>query len=86
MNFFKKLVYSFFCLAFCLSVNKSFAQIERFNSRQYISASGDTLRYRMLDPDNDPLRSTPLIIFLHGAGERGFNNEAQLKWGVMNFA
>ncbi len=86
MNFFKNLVRSFFCLAFCLSVNKSFAQTERFNARQYISASGDTLRYRMLDPDNDPLRSTPLIIFLHGAGERGFNNEAQLKWGVMNFA
>ncbi len=26
------------------------------------------------------------MIFLHGSGERGNDNEAQLKWGVMNFA
>ena len=26
------------------------------------------------------------VIFLHGSGERGKNNEAQLKWGVANFA
>jgi predicted peptidase len=28
----------------------------------------------------------PLVIFLHGSGERGNDNEAQLKWGVLNFA
>lgn len=28
----------------------------------------------------------PLVIFLHGSGENGTDNEAQLKWGVMNFA
>jgi predicted peptidase len=32
------------------------------------------------------LRKYPLVIFLHGSGERGNDNEAQLKWGVMNFA
>jgi predicted peptidase len=26
------------------------------------------------------------VIFLHGSGERGNDNEAQLKWGVANFA
>lgn len=26
------------------------------------------------------------MIFLHGSGERGNDNEAQLKWGVINFA
>ena len=26
------------------------------------------------------------MIFLHGSGERGDDNEAQLKWGVQNFA
>jgi predicted peptidase len=32
------------------------------------------------------LRKYPLVIFLHGSGEKGNDNEAQLKWGVMNFA
>jgi len=32
------------------------------------------------------MRKYPLVIFLHGSGERGKDNEAQLKWGVMNFA
>jgi predicted peptidase len=40
----------------------------------------------MLYPDADTLRKYPLVIFLHGAGERGNDNDAQLKWGVMNFA
>lgn len=42
--------------------------------------------YRQLFPDSDTLRRFPLVIFLHGSGERGNDNEAQLKWGVMNFA
>ncbi len=40
----------------------------------------------MLFPDADTLRKYPLVIFLHGSGERGNDNEAQLKWGVQNFA
>lgn len=32
------------------------------------------------------MRRLPLVIFLHGSGERGDDNMAQLKWGVMNFA
>jgi predicted peptidase len=39
-----------------------------------------------LFPDADTLRRFPLVIFLHGSGERGNDNEAQLKWGAMNFA
>lgn len=61
------------------------AQQERFSKSQYISR-GDTLNYRMLFPDADTLRKYPLVIFLHGSGERGNDNEAQLKWGVQNFA
>ncbi|MDE3211743.1 MAG: prolyl oligopeptidase family serine peptidase, partial [Bacteroidota bacterium] len=48
--------------------------------------NGDTLNYRMLFPDFDTLRKYPLVVFLHGAGERGSDNNAQLKWGVSNFA
>jgi predicted peptidase len=61
------------------------AQMERFSKNQYIS-NGDTLNYRMLFPDADTMRKYPLVIFLHGSGERGSDNEAQLKWGVQNFA
>lgn len=44
--------------------------------------NGDTLRYRMLMPANyDVQKSYPLVIFLHGAGERGSDNAAQLLHG-----
>jgi predicted peptidase len=61
------------------------AQTNRFSKNQYIN-NGDTLNYRLLFPDADTLRKYPLVIFLHGSGERGSDNEAQLKWGVQNFA
>src|SRR5215813_12936816 len=57
----------------------------RFSYKKFIDGA-DTLNYRMILPDADTLRKYPLLIFLHGAGERGNDNEAQLKWGVMNFA
>ncbi len=45
------------------------------------------LPYRLLAPDDyDPKKSYPLVIFLHGAGERGTNNEAQFVHGVSPFA
>ncbi len=62
------------------------AQTSRFSLNKFINDKGDTLNYRLLYPDYDTLRKYPLVIFLHGSGERGNDNEAQLKWGVMNFA
>jgi predicted peptidase len=62
------------------------AQPSRFSVEHYINDKGDTLNYRMLYPDYDTLRKYPLVIFLHGSGERGNDNDAQLKWGVINFA
>ena len=73
-------------IVFLLCNNISNAQNVRFNNNNYISNTGDTLKYRLLTPDYDTLRSYPLVIFLHGSGERGNDNEAQLKWGVLNFA
>lgn len=73
----------FFC---CAGINQLHAQNSRFSSNKYINSKGDTLNYRMLFPDSDTLRRFPLVIFLHGSGERGNNNEAQLQWGVSNFA
>lgn len=69
-----------------LTGNAALAQSSRFSINQYVNGQGDTLLYRQLYPDSDTLRKYPLVIFLHGSGERGNDNEAQLKWGVMNFA
>src|SRR5205809_5081042 len=71
---------------FCCLYLTATAQPPRFSVQQYINDKGDTLRYRMLYPDADTLRKYSLVVFLHGAGERGNDNEAQLKWGVTKFA
>jgi predicted peptidase len=43
-------------------------------------SKGDTLPYRLLKPVNPTAMETfPLVIFLHGAGERGNDNEVQIK-------
>ncbi len=73
----------FFCLG---SITISFSQSSLFSYEKYANAKGDTLNYRQLISDYDPVSKYPLVIFLHGSGERGSDNESQLKWGVMNFA
>ncbi len=71
---------------YCGNVCTAFSQKSVFSYEKYTNGKGDTLNYRQLFPDYDTLRKYPLVIFLHGSGERGNDNEAQLKWGVMNFA
>jgi predicted peptidase len=71
------------CL-FCLST--AFAQQSLWSKETYKNAKGDSLLYRLLFPDYNTVRKLPLVIFLHGSGERGNDNEAQLKWGAANFA
>jgi predicted peptidase len=61
-----------------------FAQAQDYDaySHETYIHNGDTLRYRMLAPLNyDIHKSYPLVIFLHGSGERGSDNAAQLKHG-----
>jgi predicted peptidase len=58
-----------------------------FESRQYRSAEGQTLPYRLFTPNGyDPEKQYPLIVFLHGASARGSDNERQLggpgQWGT----
>jgi predicted peptidase len=51
-------------------------------SKEFFIHNGDTLRYRMLKPLHyDAHKEYPLIVVLHGSGERGNNNEAQLIHG-----
>ncbi|HDR05096.1 MAG TPA: phospholipase [Candidatus Marinimicrobia bacterium] len=54
--------------------------------REYVNSEGDTLRYRLLKPHKlKKSQSYPLVIFLHGSGERGRDNEAQLLHGTSLF-
>src|SRR4051794_17807564 len=58
------------------------ATTAKFEARTHTSADGGSLAYRFIKPTE--LRQDakyPLLVFLHGAGERGTDNESQLKWG-----
>src|SRR5687767_2733187 len=55
-------------------------------SKHYFIQGRDTLPYRLLLPDNyNPKEKYPLLLFLHGAGERGKDNEKQLIYGAKLF-
>jgi predicted peptidase len=63
------------------------AQLSKPNyERGMYTTKGDTLPYRILFPEGfDPTKKYPLIIVLHGAGERGNDNQAQLRNGSALF-
>jgi len=53
-----------------------------YEKRTYLDANGDSLHYRILYPKNyHKNKKYPLVLFLHGAGERGYDNAAQLTHG-----
>jgi predicted peptidase len=62
------------------------AALSMFEPREYSDNAGAVLKYRLMKPaDFDPNESYPLVIFLHGAGERGDDNSIQLKHGMSEF-
>ena len=66
-------------------VSKLFGGNDLYEKREFIY-KGDTLKYRVLFPENyDKDRKYPLVLFLHGAGERGNDNEKQLLHGSSLF-
>jgi len=67
-------------------LGSSAQELALFEKKELISGV-DTLRYRILYPENYRAgKSYPLIVFLHGSGERGNDNELQLKHGGKLFA
>ncbi|WP_299154777.1 alpha/beta hydrolase-fold protein [uncultured Christiangramia sp.] len=60
----------------------SFAQDRSEYKKEHFISGADTLNYRILFPKNfDKEKQYPLLLVLHGAGERGNNNESQLVHG-----
>ena len=69
-----------------LAVTSAFAADDSYEARIFESADGK-LPYRILKPAAfDAAKKYPLVILLHGAGERGNDNKAQLKWGGSLFS
>lgn len=57
-----------------------------FKKETFVSSTGFNLPYRILFPENyDKSKKYPVMVFLHGAGERGNNNESQLVHGSKLF-
>jgi len=86
MNRFKFFIFLFISLFYLISGSAVLAQDSLFIKKLYISPESDTLRYRILYPGNyDKTREYPLILFLHGSGERGRDNQSQLEHGSDQF-
>jgi poly(3-hydroxybutyrate) depolymerase len=50
--------------------------------KEYTGKSGEKFLYRWHEPAvKEQQKKYPLVILLHGAGERGDNNKSQLQWG-----
>lgn len=59
----------------------------RFKPLVYKNAAGETLPYRLLTPLRyDSGKAYPLVLFLHGAGERGSDNTITCKNALPEFA
>lgn len=62
------------------------AQSLELYERHVYTSAGDSLPYRLLLPaDYNPSKKYPLVLFLHGAGERGSDNVKQLTHGAALF-
>ena len=77
----------FFIIVFFIYTNNLFSQSESLNSFLFreFKYENHTLPYRVLEPYTYTEKNVPLIIFLHGSGERGDDNELQLTHGASFF-
>src|SRR3954466_12565659 len=74
-----KLLLSLLFLAFCLP-----ARSAEYEPRVFQAPDVQPLPYRLLQPAKHEGK-VPLVVFLHGAGERGNDNAAQLRHGAPLF-
>jgi predicted esterase len=57
-----------------------------FEKKSFVNEAGQSLFYQILFPVNyDPSIKYPVVLVLHGAGERGDDNVAQMKYGTQVF-
>ena len=73
-----------FCvvLQLLLFVSVSAQDAAEYERKAFVSSQGDMLNYRFLRPETEIAgEKYPVVLFLHGAGERGSDNEKQLVHG-----
>lgn len=54
------------------------AVVDSFDALTFTSEAGSKMDYRLYEPTTEVSKKYPLVIFLHGNGERGVNGVAQL--------
>lgn len=82
MELLKKVL--FLSLIFCATL--AIAQKDLYKEKKYIKGK-DTLQYRIMYPENfSKTQQYPVVLFLHGAGERGDDNKKQLVHGSKLFS
>lgn len=75
-------ILSFLFLLLCSSLTTTAQDFSAYQKKVFVSGN-DTMGYRLLLPqDYDSKKVYPLLLFLHGAGERGNDNEKQLVHGA----
>ena len=76
-------------IVFTLLVGGPAESQEAYEARVYTNDKGEKLNYRLMLPlgyDFNAETKYPLVLFLHGAGERGSDNAKQLVHGAKDFA
>jgi len=76
------------CLAFVSAAAPATNSADDYEARVYKDADGKKLNYRLLQPKGYDAKGSekyPLVLFLHGAGERGDDNAAQLRHCTKKF-
>lgn len=82
MTFMKRILTAFVIVFASITASAQ----EEYQRKVFTSADGTELNYRLLTPEeNAKGKKFPLVIFLHGAGERGSDNEKQLVHGSRMF-
>lgn len=87
------------CLALAFASNFNLARAQEsteakpveltklYEPREYVGKSGEPLKYRLIKPvDYKFGKKYPLVLFLHGAGERGDDNAATLRHAAKDFS
>ena len=75
-------------MCLCGFAQRSFAD-DLYAPKVFENDNGEKLRYRLMVPEGYDPKGTekyPLVLFLHGAGERGDDNQKQLIHGTTDFA
>lgn len=76
----KKLLTTLLLAIFAFTISAQ--GLDAYERQVFVSQSGDSLPYRLLRPEViEPGQKYPLVLFMHGAGERGNDNERQLVHG-----